>query len=70
MPKGVTCSVANCSFWKQGNNCGANEISIEIDEHAGASFNEEFAGEEMGSQHQDQAKQSKETCCLTFKPKE
>ncbi|NIK77416.1 hypothetical protein FHS15_002552 [Paenibacillus castaneae] len=68
MPKGVVCSVANCSFWKQGNNCGASEIAIEIDQHA--NVNEEFAGEELGKLHQDQAKQSKETCCLTFKPKE
>ena len=70
MPKGVSCSVANCSFWKEGNNCGANAINIEIDQHAGAHFNEEFAGDDLGLYHQDQAEQSKATCCLTFKPKE
>ncbi|WP_169081951.1 DUF1540 domain-containing protein [Paenibacillus sp. PL91] len=70
MPKGVTCSVANCSFWKEGNNCGASAINIEIDQHAGANINEEFAGEELGRLHQDEADKSKSTCCLTFKPKE
>jgi hypothetical protein len=70
MPKGVSCSVANCNFWKEGNNCGASEINIEIDQHASANFNEEFAADDLGLFHQDQAEQSKSTCCLTFKPKE
>lgn len=70
MPKGVSCTVANCNFWNEGNNCGAKEIMVEIDQHSGVNFNEEFAGDELGFFHQDQAKQSKATCCLTFKPKE
>ncbi|WP_168119285.1 DUF1540 domain-containing protein [Paenibacillus sp. HB172176] len=70
MPKGVTCSVANCSFWKEGNNCGANEIMIDIDQHSSASFKEEFAGDDLGLYHQDQATASAATCCHTFKPKE
>ncbi len=70
MPKGVSCSVANCGFWKEGNNCGAAEITIDIDQHAKASFNEEFAGDDLGLYHQDQAEQSAATCCHTFKPKE
>ncbi|HTG71665.1 MAG TPA: DUF1540 domain-containing protein [Candidatus Udaeobacter sp.] len=70
MPNGVSCSVANCSFWKEGNNCGASAIQIEIDQHAGAHFNEEFAADELGLFHQDQAETSKATCCQTFKPKE
>ncbi|WP_419873865.1 DUF1540 domain-containing protein [Candidatus Pristimantibacillus sp. PTI5] len=69
MPKGVSCSVANCSFWKEGNNCGASAINIEIDQHAAVNLNEEFA-DGLGLFHQDQAEQSKATCCLTFKPKE
>ena len=69
MPKGVSCSVANCSFWKEGNNCGASAINIEIDQHATVNLNEEFA-DDLGLFHQDQAEQSKATCCLTFKPKE
>jgi hypothetical protein len=70
MPNGVTCSVANCSFWKEGNNCGASEISIDIDQHAGSGHNAEFAQDELGLLHQDQATQSAATCCQTFKPKE
>lgn len=70
MPKGVACSVANCNFWEEGNNCGAKEIKVEIDRHAGVHFNEEFAGDELGLFHKDQANQSAGTCCLTFKPKE
>ncbi|MFF2090297.1 MULTISPECIES: DUF1540 domain-containing protein [Paenibacillus] len=67
MPKGVTCSVSNCSFWKEGNNCNAESISIDIDQHAG--FGEEFASDDLGLFHQDQATQSSATCCDTFKPK-
>ncbi len=65
MPKGVACSVSNCSFWKKGNACGAGEIMIEVDAHAG--WNEEFADEFEG--HRDKAATSSVTCCLTFKPK-
>ncbi|MCR2803161.1 DUF1540 domain-containing protein [Paenibacillus soyae] len=70
MPKGVSCSVSNCSFWKEGNNCGAKEIMIDIDQHSQVSFMEEFAGDELGLFHQDQATESGATCCHTFKPKE
>ncbi|CAM3117725.1 DUF1540 domain-containing protein [Paenibacillus lupini] len=68
MPKGVSCSVSNCSFWRDGNNCNANAISIDIDQHA--DFNEEFAADDLGLYHQDQASESSATCCHTFKPKE
>ncbi|NIK67553.1 MULTISPECIES: DUF1540 domain-containing protein [unclassified Paenibacillus] len=68
MPKGVTCSVSNCTFWKEGNNCGADAISVEIDQHA--DFNEEFGADDLGLYHQDQATTSPATCCHTFKPKE
>jgi hypothetical protein len=68
MPNGVSCSVSNCSYWGQGNRCAAQEIAIEVDAHANNHWNEEFA-EEFAS-HQDQAKTSSVTCCLTFKPME
>ncbi|SFF00889.1 protein of unknown function [Paenibacillus catalpae] len=68
MPKGVSCSVSNCTFWKEGNNCNADAISIDIDQHA--DFNEEFAADDLGLYHQDQATESSATCCHTFKPKE
>lgn len=68
MPE-VKCSVSNCEYWKQGNNCVADLIMIEVDEHAHAKFKEEFAGESFDSNHKDNAKKSEETCCHTFKPK-
>lgn len=67
MPKGVACSVSNCAFWDKGNRCGAEEIAIEIDAHARADWNEEFADESFAG-HRDKAASSKSTCCLTFKP--
>jgi hypothetical protein len=67
MPKSVACSVSNCTFWNQGNQCGANEIAIEVDSHAKNRWNEEFAGEFFS--HQDHAPTSSVTCCLTFQPK-
>lgn len=67
MPKGVACSVSNCTFWNQGNRCGADEIAVEIDEHSTVNLNEEF-GEEGFRDHQDYAKASSVTCCLTFRP--
>ncbi|OXS62472.1 hypothetical protein B1A99_01000 [Cohnella sp. CIP 111063] len=67
MPKGVACSVSNCSFWKEGNACGASEIKIEVDAHSDLRWNEEFA--EEFEDHRDKAADSSVTCCLTFKPK-
>lgn len=67
MPKGVACSVSNCAFWDEGNRCGAKEIAIEIDGHAGAKWDEEFADESF-AEHRDTAASSSATCCLTFKP--
>ncbi|MBO9604929.1 MAG: DUF1540 domain-containing protein [Paenibacillaceae bacterium] len=65
----VKCSVANCSFWAEGNECSANSIQIDIDEHAKtASGDAEFASD-FGSSHQDQASFVAGTCCHTFQPK-
>jgi hypothetical protein len=70
MPTIVKCSVANCEYWSEGNNCTADMIMVEIDSHANANFKEEFAGEYgHDSGHKDQAKSSSQTCCHTFKPK-
>lgn len=69
MPKvEVKCSVSNCSFWGQGNNCVAPSIMVEVDRHA--DYSAEMAGE-FGIQleHKDNAADSAETCCRTFKPK-
>lgn len=48
MPK-VMCSVSNCTYWKEGNQCGADAIMIDIDEHMDAEYNAEFA--EIGRAH-------------------
>lgn len=69
MPNGVNCSVSNCSFWKEGNRCNADEILIDIDQHAQENFQEEFAADDLGLYHQDEAIESSATCCQTFKPK-
>ncbi|MEJ8544017.1 DUF1540 domain-containing protein [Brevibacillus borstelensis] len=66
----VKCSVANCEYWSEGNNCNADMIMVEIDAHANADFKEEFAGEYgHDSEHKDKADTSSQTCCHTFKPK-
>ncbi|MBM7565669.1 DUF1540 domain-containing protein [Paenibacillus sacheonensis] len=70
MPNGVSCSVANCSFWGEGNQCGADKIMVDIDRHANVDFDSEFAEEHFGHDHQDKADNSASTCCQTFKPKE
>jgi len=69
MPQ-VKCSVSNCQYWAEDNRCHAELIMIEIDEHARATFDTEFAGESFDSDHQDTASQSSKTCCHTFKPKD
>lgn len=64
----VKCSVSNCSYWGQGNNCVAPSIMVEVDRHA--NYNTEMA-DEFGIQieHQDRAADSAQTCCRTFIPK-
>lgn len=64
----VKCSVSNCYFYKEGNNCGAPAIMIEVDKHA---LSEEEFSNELGIQieHIDQADSSKNTCCRTFRPR-
>lgn len=67
MPAGVKCTVSNCTFWDEGNQCGADAIQVEIDKHATKFFDTEFAV--LGEDHQDKASSSSTTCCETFKPK-
>ncbi|MEX2414686.1 MAG: DUF1540 domain-containing protein [Paenibacillaceae bacterium] len=66
----VTCSVANCEYWKTDNKCGADMIMIDIDSHATRKFNAEFAGEGFDTEHQSHANRSSNTCCHTFKVKQ
>ncbi|MBD0379130.1 DUF1540 domain-containing protein [Paenibacillus sedimenti] len=65
----VKCAVADCEYWAQGNNCSAGTIMIEVDQHANANYNVEFAGESFDTEHQDTAKKAASTCCHTFEPK-
>jgi len=65
----VKCSVANCQYWGQDNNCKADAIMIEIDKHANMKFDAEFSGESFDSEHKDTAYSSAGTCCHTFKSK-
>jgi hypothetical protein len=68
MPKGVRCSVADCTYWGQGNRCNADQIAIDIDNHASVKLDSEFAAG-LGENHHDTARTSAATCCHTFKPK-
>lgn len=63
----VFCSVSNCEYWEKNNRCNAEAIMIEIDRHANKSFDAEFAGESMDTEHRDTAVAAAETCCHTFK---
>jgi len=65
----VKCAVANCEYWAQGNNCNAGSIMIEVDEHANATYNEEFADESFDTSHHDVATKAANTCCHTFTAK-
>ncbi|MBP1999186.1 hypothetical protein J2Z69_000205 [Paenibacillus shirakamiensis] len=73
MPNGdkpvVKCSVSNCSFWGENNFCRAEQIMIDIDQHARTRYNAEIAGESFDSEHKDAVATSAATCCHTFKPK-
>ncbi|WP_349407841.1 DUF1540 domain-containing protein [Pseudalkalibacillus sp. SCS-8] len=66
----VKCNVANCTYWGEGNNCQADAILVEIDQHANEDYDmsvtSSIAEEAL---HRDQARHSAETCCHTFRPK-
>jgi hypothetical protein len=62
----VKCSVANCEYWEQGNNCVAETIMIEINAHANKSLPEGSGPEQYDTEHQDAASGVIDTCCHTF----
>ncbi|ALA51126.1 DUF1540 domain-containing protein [Shouchella clausii] len=67
----VHCRVSNCTFWAEGNKCGAEEILVETDPYA-ADYDIEASSEWHADAKEDvheHAEQSAETCCQTFKPK-
>ncbi len=66
----VKCTVSNCVFHEKGNICGANQIVIDMDYHAKSKMNTEFASEFDVSNVSEEANQSSDTCCKTFKSKD
>ncbi|WP_153944813.1 DUF1540 domain-containing protein, partial [Acinetobacter baumannii] len=42
MPQGVKCSVSNCVYYAQGNNCAAEAIMVDIDPRAHVNYKEEI----------------------------
>ncbi|MDI9260448.1 DUF1540 domain-containing protein [Alicyclobacillus sendaiensis] len=64
----VKCTVANCLFWHEGNECAAPSIMVSVGGH-GTSFREEFGREFAASAPESQARSSAETCCETFRPR-
>ena len=63
----VKCSVANCQYWEQGNNCVAETIMIEITEHADKPLPQHADGQQYDTKHRDSADGIADTCCHTFK---
>ncbi|MDF2958272.1 MAG: hypothetical protein K0S39_7 [Paenibacillus sp.] len=62
----VKCSIANCEYWEQGNNCSAEVIMIEVNAHAGRPQPQHKGGEGYDSHHRDNAAGVIDTCCQTF----
>lgn len=63
----VKCSVSNCVFWSDGNNCTAQTIMVEIDRHSKMKYDAEIGEIGYDSKHHDMARSVSETCCHTFK---
>lgn len=63
----VNCSISNCAFHAKGNICGAKKITIDMGNES--KYDTEF-GQEFDFKHRkEEANQSADTCCKTFKPK-
>lgn len=63
----VKCTVANCYFYKVGNICGADKITIDMDHQS--KFDSEFSSELGDDERKEAATKSADTCCKTFKQK-
>ncbi|MGJ7922627.1 DUF1540 domain-containing protein [Neobacillus sp. LXY-4] len=64
----VSCAIANCSFYGEGNVCTAERIMVEVDSHA--RYDTEMSSELGEKNHIDKVDTSAQTCCKTFKPKD
>jgi hypothetical protein len=62
----VKCSIANCEYWEEGNNCVAEVIMIEVNAHAQRPQPEKKGGQKYDSRHTDNASGIVDTCCQTF----
>ena len=63
----VNCSISNCTFHEKGNICGADKITIDMDYES--KYDTEFSEEFDFKSQTEEADDSAETCCKTFKPK-
>lgn len=63
----VNCAVSNCVFHKKGNLCGAEKIQVDMDYHS-RNKNTEFASDFEFDMISEEANNSGDTCCKTFKP--
>lgn len=63
----VNCTVANCVFHAKDDLCGAERILVDMNYRENT---KEFAGDFDAFASREKARNSFETCCKTFKPKE
>lgn len=63
----VSCSISNCTFHAEGNICGANQITIDMDHQS--KYDSEFSQEFGFANFKEEASHSADTCCKTFKQK-
>lgn len=61
----IYCSIDNCHYWDQGNNCNASEILVTADTWANQAPDNIDAPKHM-SVPQMHANDCMETCCKTF----
>ncbi|WP_206831925.1 DUF1540 domain-containing protein [Alicyclobacillus fructus] len=67
----VKCTVANCLFWHEGNECAAPSIMVSVGRsRRETSFREEFGRDFAVAERLDHARSSLETCCETFQPRQ
>lgn len=61
----VRCTVADCTYWDEGNKCAAETIWVTLDKLAQGQDMEVSSFETV----QTVAKRSSDTCCHTYEPK-
>lgn len=63
----VKCSVANCYFHSDNNECNADAIMVDIAKHANAHYDEQIGQNTVDDDHIDYAMSKVDTLCHTFK---